>query len=67
MDTKQRIQEGDFIFYRNPEGAHEPHEVREVRHRGVSRGGRWIRLEDGRWVKVSNCQLQSEWAKENEQ
>lgn len=56
-----RFKQGDHIFYRNVDGGHDPHTVWEMRYRGLTRGGWWIRLDDGRWVKSENCELQSEW------
>lgn len=63
---REPFSSGDYIFYRDGAGATQPHIVLEARHRGVSRGGWYVRLDDGRWVKASNCQLQEEWRKENE-
>lgn len=65
--TQAKFKPGNHIFYRNLDGGNDPHVVLEVRHRGVSRGGWWVRIDDGRWVKSKNCQLQEEWRKENNQ
>jgi hypothetical protein len=56
------IRKGDYIFYRGDSGT-EPGVVDAVKKR---RTGWHLRI-NGRWVAMRNCQLQSEWAKENEQ
>ena len=66
MSKKSRFSNGDYIYYLNPNGGHDPHKVLDTRHRGYVSGW-WVLLDDGRWVKSANCQLQSEWAKENAQ
>lgn len=61
-----RFSQGDHIFYRDEDGATNPHTVQRTNYRGIVRGW-WVLLDDGRWVKSANCQLQSDWAKENDQ
>jgi hypothetical protein len=60
---------GDYIFYKTAEGATHPAVVMACSMLGRKRG-RCVKIDgpNGRtvWVSVSNCQLQSEWAKENE-
>jgi len=58
------IKPGDYIFYKTKEFGLWPAVVEMV-------GKRWLRIEGptGKmiWVSKSNCQLQEEWRKENEQ
>lgn len=53
---------GDYIFYFGNNGT-EPGIVQDRKRRNNG----WHVKINGRWVRMSNCQLQSEWAKENEQ
>lgn len=58
------IKPGDYIFYKTKEFGLWPAVVEMV-------GKRWLRIEGptGKmiWVSKSNCQLQEDWRKENEQ
>ena len=56
------IGKGDHIFYFGDNGT-EPAIAESVKKR---KNGWYVRV-NGRWVAMRNCQLQSEWAKENEQ
>jgi len=56
------INEGDHIFYFGSNGT-EPGIAGTIKKRATG----WHVYLNGRWVAMRNCQLQSEWAKENAQ
>lgn len=60
----QSIKPGDYIFYNTEDGGKYPTIARRVGCKRI-----YCEVHDGRmaWVSKSNCQLQEEWRKENEQ
>jgi len=58
------IKPGDYIYYRTKDGGMYPTIAERVGCKRI-----YCEVQGGRmaWVSKSNCQLQEEWRKENEQ
>ena len=58
---KHNLKVGDYVFHRNDEHGSFPCVVERI-----GRGDR-IKVSHLGWVSARKCQLQDEWAKENDQ
>lgn len=56
---------GDFIYHFTPEGGTMPATVKKVNRKTLTIEGDFIGGKNTRNVSINNCQLQSDWLKEN--